>query len=294
MLSYVHNVLVRERPDGAGIPLVLDSPHSGIAYPPDFGFACPLYPLRTFEDCYVEELYASAPSVGATLIHALFPRTYVDPNRDDRDLDPALLASPWPEPLQPTVKSERGIGLLFRRLPMIKGRIPAPLDVYDRKLTVDEVRGRIERYWRPYHDTLAGELQRLRARFGVVYHLDCHTCNPQGTAEKGGEGGPNPDVCLSDRGGTTCSAEFLHAVRDAFELQGFGVQVNDPFFGEGIVQRYGSPGDGIHSLQIELNRKHVLDLATFARIPEFARTQSRIAAVVAAVARWVRERAAAR
>ncbi len=36
------------------------------------------------------------PDVGGTLIPAQFPRTYIDPNREPDDIDPRLLAGPWP------------------------------------------------------------------------------------------------------------------------------------------------------------------------------------------------------
>src|SRR5215467_4801816 len=74
------------RPRRAAIPLVLDSPHSGTEYPRDFEFAAPLAVVRQAEDTYVAELYAAAPDVGATLIEALFPRAYIDPNRHVLDM----------------------------------------------------------------------------------------------------------------------------------------------------------------------------------------------------------------
>ena len=71
------------------MPLVFDSPHSGSEYPEDFRFCCSLDVLRTAEDAYVDELYAAAPELGATLIGAVFPRSYLDPNRAADDLDTA-------------------------------------------------------------------------------------------------------------------------------------------------------------------------------------------------------------
>ena len=52
---------------------------------------CPLLDLRRAEDTYVDELYAAAPALGATLIGAVFPRSYLDLNRAADDLDPALI-----------------------------------------------------------------------------------------------------------------------------------------------------------------------------------------------------------
>ena len=86
----IPGVLWRRDPEAAELPLVFDSPHSGSHYPEDFRFACPLEHLRRAEDAYVDELYADAPAHGATLIGALFPRSYLDPNRGVEDIDEAL------------------------------------------------------------------------------------------------------------------------------------------------------------------------------------------------------------
>ena len=80
------------------MPLVLDSPHSGTDYPDDFGAAVSRELLRQAEDSYVDELYAAGPDLGATLIAARFPRSYIDPNRSLLDIDASLLEAPWPGP----------------------------------------------------------------------------------------------------------------------------------------------------------------------------------------------------
>src|SRR4051812_39652015 len=57
--------------------LVLDSPHSGVDYPDDFGHSCEVHVLRQAEDTHVEKLYDFAPQMGAAWIEALFPRSYL-------------------------------------------------------------------------------------------------------------------------------------------------------------------------------------------------------------------------
>src|SRR3970282_2152927 len=42
----------------------------------------------------------------------------------------------------------------------------APVYLAGQAPSGDEVAARVERYWRPYHDALGGELERLRARHG--------------------------------------------------------------------------------------------------------------------------------
>ena len=131
--------LIRYLPGSA--PLVLDSPHSGVDYPEDFRHAVDPAILRRAEDTHVEKLYAFAPDLGVAWIEALFPRSYLDANRDTTELDVDLLADDWPEPLSddPAVRSKvrLGKGLVWRCT-------DEGLDIYDRKLTADEVRGRIE------------------------------------------------------------------------------------------------------------------------------------------------------
>jgi N-formylglutamate deformylase len=67
--------------------------------PADFVPAAPRAAILSTWDAFVDELWAEAPAVGATLVAATFPRAYVDANRAADDIDPDLLAEPWPEPL---------------------------------------------------------------------------------------------------------------------------------------------------------------------------------------------------
>ncbi len=82
---------------------VLDSPHSGGVMPEDFGAIVSERELRDGEDCFIDRLWApAAAAIGAPLLAALFPRTYLDPNRHAGDIDPELLAEPWPGELLPS------------------------------------------------------------------------------------------------------------------------------------------------------------------------------------------------
>jgi N-formylglutamate amidohydrolase len=163
----IPGVLWRRDPEAVEVPLVFDSPHSGSDYPADFHFTCPLETLRRAEDAYVDELYAAAPAHGATLIAALFPRSYLDPNRGADDIDEALIDGRWPTPLKPSQNTRAGLGLVRR-----VARPSTP--IYDGKLTVDEVLTRIERCHTPYHRVLDEACTRLHATFGTVWHVNCH------------------------------------------------------------------------------------------------------------------------
>src|SRR6059036_3144953 len=110
------STLVRSIPGSA--PLVLDSPHSGVNYPDDFQACVDLRVLRHAEDTHVEKLYDFAPALGAAWVEALFPRSYLDANRNTTELDVGLLADAWTEALEtdPVALSKvrLGKGLIWR------------------------------------------------------------------------------------------------------------------------------------------------------------------------------------
>ena len=73
--------------------VVFASPHSGRFYPADFTRRAQLdlLRLRSSEDAFVDRLLTQVPQAGATLIEAVYPRAFVDLNRAEDELDPALI-----------------------------------------------------------------------------------------------------------------------------------------------------------------------------------------------------------
>ena len=251
------------RPDGEELPLLYDSPHSGRVYPEDFLPAAEMRLLLGGEDRFVDDLVIDAPSHGATLIKALFARTYIDPNRTADDLDPHLLPEDWAEETAPSVNSERGVGLIFR---LIGDAVP----IYDRLLSADEIRRRIDGYWRPYHAALEDEMARLTERFGEVLHINWHSMQPVGNALAPDPGRTRPDFVLGDLDGTSCDPALTRFVADHLSALGYSVGLNDPYKGALIVERYGKPEEGRHTLQIEINRALYMDHGTLDRTGGFA------------------------
>src|SRR3954464_6803749 len=99
-------------------PLVFDSPHSGTRYPEDFRTTCPMDELRRAEDTHVEKLYGFAPQLGVAWIEALFPRSYLDANRNTSEIDVAMFDEPWPDAVTTDAatltKVRLGKGLIWR------------------------------------------------------------------------------------------------------------------------------------------------------------------------------------
>jgi len=272
------------------IPLLLDSPHSGREFPADFDAAVSEFDLRDGEDCYVDELYLPATELGAPLLAARFARTYVDANRHRGDIDLELIeGGRWPHDYVPSGKARIGKALVWRTLD--DGRA-----IYSRRLRVDEVLGRIERFHAPYHAALRELIDATHARFGVVYHVDCHSIPAVGgTQGEGGAGKPRADFVLGDRDGTSCDPAFTEFVRATLAAMGYEVKVNDPYKGVELVRAYSNPRAGRHSLQIEINKRLYMDEATRSKHAGFETLQKNLTTLAAAIADYAqRSRAAAR
>lgn len=247
-------------------PLLVDSPHSGRIYPADFNFSCPLPLLRQTEDSYVDELIAGAVQAGASVITAEFPRSYIDVNRAENDIDPLLLEEPWPEKLQPSERTLLGLGLVRR---LCKSNVP----VYAQPLSVGEIQQRIEKFYRPYHAALAQLVDDRKKKFGECYLINAHSMPGQGNENRTL---PRADFVLGDRDGTSCDPSFTRYVHHILLDMGYSVALNDPYKGVEIVRRYGRPQHGEHALQLEINRRLYLNEQTLEKTSGFTQLQKNL------------------
>lgn len=268
-------------PTSTAIPLVCDSPHSGVIYPADFLSCLPASVLRSGEDTYVDELWQALPSVGATLLAANFPRTYIDPNRELDDIDPNILAEPWTSELHPTEKSRLGHGLIWSSV--------RNQEMYDRKLWVAEVENRIGTYHQPYHAALNQQIENAYERFGGVWHLNLHSM-PSNSYEllEIDTDKPLADFVLGDRDGTTCDPTLTGIIEDFLLECGYTVARNDPFKGVALIARIGRPEENRHSLQIEVNRALYMDEDSYEKSANFTTLQKELAQLGVKVADFVK------
>jgi N-formylglutamate amidohydrolase len=262
----------------AAIPLVFDSPHSGRQYPRDFEYACNFEHLRRAEDTDVDDLYAFAPGLGATLVAAEFPRSYLDPNRRVEDVDTSIIAGHWPHAVDHSPKTTSGIGLIWR---VLDDNTP----IYARKLSVGEVERRIANCHAPYWAALTAAVESAHARHGRVVHINCHSMpEVAGPISWVKPGTRFADVVLGDRDGSTCSPDFTALLLDAFRAEGLSVAVNDPYKGVELVKRFGRPAEDRHSIQIEVNRKLYMNEATRERNGNYGKLQALLERVMVKVA----------
>ncbi len=261
--------LLIHRPAGCAASLVFDSPHSGIDYPADFAPAASRRDIATTWDAHVDALFRGVTDAGAVLLAATFPRAYLDANRAADDIDPELLDAPWPGPVALSDHARRGMGLIRRyALPGVP--------MYHRRLSVDEVRRRIDGCHRPYREALAREIDAAWGRHGRVWHFNCHSMKSRGNAMNTDAGRSRPDFVIGDRDGTSADPAVSRWVADHFAALGYRVAINDPYRGADIVRAHGDPARGRCSVQIEINRAVYMDESTCEPGPGFARLRDHL------------------
>jgi N-formylglutamate amidohydrolase len=274
------------RPARQLTPLVLASPHSGDRYPADFLKMTKLdrATLRLSEDCYVDELVAAGPSYGVPILKALFPRVYVDANREAFELDPLMFEDRLPEAaITDSPRVAAGLGSIPRLAANDR-------EIYGRKLPFAEAERRIARCYRPYHQALASLMQETRERFGGCLLIDCHSMPSMGGSSVGGLGErelgrARVDFVLGDCFGASCADAVTAAAETHLRKEGAHVRRNNPYSGGYVTQHYGRPTEGIHVLQIEINRSIYMDEQSLERLPQFQETRARIERLIAMLAR---------
>lgn len=251
------------------IPFVFNSPHSGHYYPSEFLQQSRLdaHDIRQSEDCYVDELFASAVPLGAPLLRAHFPRAYLDVNREPYELDPKMFNEPVPS--YANIRSVRVAG----GLGTVAKIVGEGQDIYKSRLPLNEAMDRIETIYKPYHHQLGQLLSDTRAQFGYAVLIDCHSM-PSGVEW----GEPNsltnqpsrPDFIIGDRFGRSCSDALSWAAIELLQNMGYNVAHNKPYAGGYITEHYGRPHRDFHALQIEINRALYVNETSLERLPSFA------------------------
>ena len=268
-------------PDRQTVPLIFASPHSGRNYPPDFVAGSRLDPvsLRRSEDSFVDDLFAASPDFGAPLLRALFPRAFIDPNREPFELDQSMFSDKLPDYVN--TESSRvaaGLGTIARV-------VSSGQDIYPRKLTFAEAADRIDRYYRPYHKALENLIADTRRRFGYCVIVDCHSMPSIGGPLDPDAGRGRANFIIGDCFGSACAPYITDAVERTISGFGYGVARNKPFAGGFTTRHYGQPRDGVHAVQIEINRGLYMNEINIEKNGSFDRIAAQMTDVIAALAR---------
>jgi len=213
-------------------PLLVSVPHAGLRIPEDLHDRYVDRALAVEDsDWHLDRVYAFARTLGAGMIVPAFSRYVIDLNRPPDDT--------------PMYPGANNTGLCPTRF--FTGD---PLYREGREPDAAEIARRRERYWRPYHAALEGELLRLRAEHGHAIVFDGHSI--MSTLPWLFEG-RLPDLNLGTVEGRSCAPSLSRALVDVLKTQREFTHVVDGRFRGGYITRhYGRPAQQQHAVQLEM------------------------------------------
>ena len=251
-------------PERPASPVILSVPHAGRDYGAHLLNATRLRKavLETLEDRLVDRLIWRATALGMTAFVARAPRLEIDLNREERELDPSLIAPPLPSGgLVQSARTRGGLGL-------IPSRITGSGPIWRERIPRAELERRIGQIHQPYHAALADALAAARARFGEAVLLDCHSMPPRHRPDNDGE--RPATIVFGDRHGTTIGADLLDAAIDRLARAGLPHRVQRALCGR-LYRRPARPA--AHRRPCAADRDRPLRLSR--RGPEDARPRLR-------------------
>jgi N-formylglutamate deformylase len=230
-------------PEPEQTAVLVEVPHAGLAIPDQVRaeMNVPQDGVARDADIYVDKLYAGSPAYGASMLSARVSRYVIDLNRAEDDVDLQTVPDhPAPRGVQPR-------GVVWRMT--TDGR---PL--LRRPLTHAQLERRLDLFHRPYHGALRSELKRLQRRFGFAVVLAGHSMPSVGRSIRSERVTRRADVVPGTRGRSSADARLIDLVDAHFRQAGLTVRHDDPYRGGYTTAHYGRPAEGIHAIQLELNR----------------------------------------
>jgi N-formylglutamate amidohydrolase len=230
-------------------PVLISVPHAARFYPePMMALArLSIDQLTSLEDRYADLLCANAVADGHSAILAASARGWLDLNRAEDEVDSSMIVGHPGHglPTRSSTKVRGGLGLIPRRI--AKGG-----EIWRGPLTAEDVRTRIEAVHRPYHDALSEGLRHRVDLFGCALLLDLHSMPPL-------SGFAPPHLVIGDLFGRSASAAVVDSAIAEVQRAGFRIARNAPYAGGYVLERHASPHNGIHAIQIEVDRSLYLN-----------------------------------
>lgn len=230
-------------PTAARTPIVLSIPHCGTVFPDDIKgeFDEKLIAFPDDTDWLVDRLYDFAPSLGITVLSAVFSRWVIDLNR------------------HPESKPLYADGRIITDLCPVTTFLGDPLYRDGRKgVKADEIERRKQLYFHPYHQKLIELLDETRSAFGQVLLWDCHSIRQIVPTIQHDE---FPDLILGSADGRSAHPRLIDSALKSLSGGPYALQHNHPFKGGYITRYYGKPEQGQHALQLEMTKINYMDKA---------------------------------
>lgn len=225
------------------VPIILSVPHCGTQFPSELqaDFKPELMKTPDDTDWFVHKLYDFGMEMGITMIHANYSRWVIDLNRD-----------PESKPLYTD-------GRIITALCPTTTFFGETIYKDERKEVLgEEVRRRVDLYYKPYHQKVAELIEEKKRKFDKVLLWDCHSIRqlvPTIHKEK------FPNLILGDADETSASKKIIDCAYTALQDGKYSVQHNHPFKGGYITRSFGKPDQQVHALQLEMSKVMYMDNA---------------------------------
>ena len=232
-------------------PLLISMPHCGTALPDTVREQLVPRAWATEDtDWHMPVLYNFAKSIGASVLIPHYARYVIDLNRPSDDT-----------PMYPGASNTE----------LCPTRFFTGEDLYREGCTptAHEKTQRLDTYWRPYHDALRTELNRLHARHGRALLWDAHSIRSEIPWLFDGR---LPDLNVGTANGQAADPAIADAVMRVCEkFPQFSHVLNGRFKGGYITRHYGQPSTGIHALQLEMCQSlYMREAAPYDYLPDVA------------------------
>lgn len=250
--------------------LIVSMPHVGTHLPaPIADTMTPIARHVVDTDWHVERLYDMAAAMGATTIAATHARYVVDLNRPP-DNKPLYAGADNTELVPLTTFDHEPIYL--------PGQEP----------DTAEIARRVETYWRPYHERLAAEIERLRASHERIVLWEGHSIRSHVARFFEGR---LTDFNLGTGSGISCDGDLAARIEaEAAANNTFTSVMNGRFKGGYITRHFGQPAKGVHAIQLELSQiTYMEETLPFRYLPETAEpTKALITRLLSVAQDWAK------
>jgi N-formylglutamate deformylase len=217
-------------------PLIVAFPHVGTDLADVEGAFRSPWLARRDADWWVDELYAFAADLGATLVATGISRSVIDLNRDPSGA--SLYPGQATTELCPTTT--------FDGEPLYAGDAPDGAEIARRRAL----------WFDPYHAALQAQIDRLRARHPRVVLYDAHSIRSHVPRLFDGE---LPQFNIGTNGGGTCDPALATEVERICAASGESHVLDGRFRGGWTTRHYGAPDKGVHAIQMELAMRGYID-----------------------------------
>ena len=232
------------------LPLLVSMPHAGLRLTPavEAGLIADARSLPD-TDWHIPQLYDFATELGASTLAGEYSRFVIDLNRpaDDKPLYAGATTGLFP-------------ATLFDGIPLFRQGLEP---------SAAERETYLKHIWTPYHETLRGELARLKAEFGYALLFDAHSIR---SVIPHLFDGKLPDFNLGTFNGASCDPQLAMQLESICARHGeYNHVLNGRFKGGHITRHYGDPAHGIHAVQLELCQStYMEEFAPFRYRPDLA------------------------